>query len=236
MATTKPPAAKAQGQAAGQQDSEGAKYPPNAVGEQTSAAPAVTNPFSVPPAPPNNPNDPQGTLGTSPPEGARVRTSADLWPTVVPAQVRAYQDAPDSRRKMIDALVDERAGYEQRTRGDDDVARRMRDRMKSVDESLSALGTSYDAVIQERQERRDRTERGERQPEDVDPNRKMIDALVEEREGYVQANQPDRVAAVDESLRRLGVTPEQAAREREARQKDRGSQPAVARTQAQQER
>lgn len=191
---------------------KGPEQPVTQSGPATSEQPPAAdksagNPFQqTPPNSPNdpaaNPNDPASTIGTKADSEAPVRTAAAEFPSAVAPMVVAYQVPSDPRGKMIEALLDEREGY---------VRVDKKDRVAAVDESLSALGTSYDEANQARQDRRGRVERGEPDPNQPDPNQKMIIALAEEREGYVSKGQDDRVAAVDESLRRLGTTPERAA-------------------------
>jgi hypothetical protein len=200
------------------------------AGTNTGAGDPSANPFHVDPSanptnPPANPNDPASTAGTRSSSDAPVRTAANEFPSAVAPLVMAHQTPSDPRGKMIEALLDEREGYVR-------MGKKREDRVAAVDESLRQLGTSFDEANRNRQDRRDRIERGEPDPNQPDPNQKMIIALAEEREGYVDKQQPDRVAAVDESLRRLGSTPERAA-ELRAAHLERTSQPAAERSQQQ---
>jgi hypothetical protein len=211
--TTAPPAddpAKVANPEADDQSKPVAARNPFAKDETSTAHTATTPPApNSPNDPPVNPNDPESTIGT---EGdGPFRTSADLYPSAVAPLAMVHQDYPDGRAKMIEALLDEREGYAR-------LGDKKKDRLAAVDESLAALGTTYEEARQARQDRRERVERGEPDPNLPDPNLKMIVALAEEREGYVNNDQPDRVAAVDESLRRLGSSPERAAELRKQHQ------------------
>jgi hypothetical protein len=120
--------------------------------------------------------------------------------------------------KMIAALIEERDGY---------TAAGNTQRADAVDKSFAAYGTTY-AKAKKALAERDKAAAAafDLPPGQADHNQKMIDALMDEREGYQRIGKKERVAAVDESLKALGTTPAKAAKERAARQGDRSTPPA----------
>lgn len=186
---------------------------------------------------PNHPAEPPVTAGsvaaakTGRPStseayaGGHPAAAAVLHPSAVAATAKLTYDVPDSRWKMIVALVEEREGYERREKGArGDAQDIMRSRIADVDESLANFGTSYAEARQQIDERANRVAQGlPADPNAPSEHQKMIDALYEERAGYVRRSRgkgPDaagmasRIAAVDNSLRNLGTSYEQVARAR----------------------
>jgi hypothetical protein len=167
------------------------------------------------------------TTPMSPPEPGAVTTppggpkADDAVPGTVVAQL-AYNT------KMIDALLDERAGY---------AASGRTERVKAVDKQLAAYGTTAAKATRERATRTEREANAEPGSDEKDRQRnKMIDALLDEREGYVRMDNKDRIAQVDESLKALGTTPAKAAKERAERVRDRTAAPDAQRAGGQQTR
>jgi hypothetical protein len=210
---------------------------PPASSTETSPETGTTNPF----------NKDTGKSDKS--AGDRQETplaAANLHPTAVAATAKISYDLPDSTWKMIVALVEEREGYARRANGKGPDAETMADRVAAVDESLKAFGTSYEQARRQIDERAERVSQGlPADPNAPSEHQKMIDALMEERRGYVERSKgtgpdaegmADRVAAVDASLRNLGTTPEQAAAARGEQLENVERAPAGAQRSAQQTR
>jgi hypothetical protein len=214
----------------------GKTTPPTETTTPTPTAPDPAQPGAGPtPATGSNGDETAGNPnrvgeGNRPAEPGKAKASSDSVPSAVAAMPTITPIVPNPRQKMIDALMEEREGYTRLK--DTHVWERFEHRVTAVDESLKAFGTSYDEQVRYRKERADRQSRGEREPGTADPNRKMIEALLDEREGYVQrrdeaernddeagvTDAQQRVEAVDESLQRLGTDHETAAAERSGRQ------------------
>lgn len=193
-----------------------------------SASRKTTNPSNP------NPNTEQGA-GTDPAKAANTPPPADppadsptpaadgTDVTTPPSGPKADDARPGTaaavggpNTKMIDALLDEREGYERAGNTE---------RVKAVDKALASYGTTPAKAKRDREQRARDNAGGVAQRAANDANQKMIDALLDEREGYVRVDKSDRVAQVDEQLQALGTTHAQAAKEREARLQDRTATP-----------
>lgn len=177
-----------------------AANPGAAPSSDTDTTPTATTPPAAPPA--------AGDV-TTPPGGPKA---SDAVPGTTVGQL-GYDT------KMIDALLDERAGY---------VAGGRDERVKAVDKQLAAYGTTFAKATKERATRTQREASTDAGSEEKDRQRaKMIAALLDEREAYMNRGMTDRVAQVDESLKTLGTTHAKAAKERAERLKDRDAAPNV---------
>lgn len=161
------------------------------------APPAAASPLSAP----------DGNDVTTPPGGPKAD---DTVSGTVTGQL-GYNT------KMVDALLDERAGY---------LATGRDERVTAVDKQLAAYGTTAAEAATERATRTQREASTDPASDEKDRQRaKMVDALLDEREGYSRMGQKERVAQVDESLESLGTTYTEAAQERAQRLKDRAAVP-----------
>jgi len=158
---------------------------------------------------------------TTPPSGPKPD---DAVPGTVAGQ------GGDRNTRMIDALLDERAGY---------VAAGRTERVKAVDKQLAAYGTTYQQAMKDRKTRAQHPEWSDPVAAEKSNQRtKMLDALLEEREGYERRGMTDRMKAVDEQFKAYDTTYTKAAKDRAARiERDAApQQPADARTAQQQTR